>query len=357
MAGFNVTVIDPHLKYHCQFQITRCTRCASSTFASAFSTNEKSAPPLLTHIKCADGMSRVSPGFSLPQHPLLLLTMSDYSTPSSSDTYGYSAFNTTAFHPSPGPDHLDSNSNTSTGISSSSPESFESHSPPIQLAQPKLSALFVDQVAQQYNIADPSQLERLHVFFGVSQCLICLYMLYSWCSIKSAMSLSGPLSAADLGTRIQMLAAIFSAQNQVIEALPSLFNSRMGLDFKSLFKDLETRLQDSFKFTAEQSVRPWFIFLLESTWFLVVKHSPSCPGNNMSTDADSLQKDARRYRGMSLPYVIIDMHSFPLFYHRSRCVDILTDINLEMSLEPLLGRLSSRQRSKRYPHRFETPFD
>lgn len=51
-----------------------------------------------------------------------------------------------------------------------------------------------------------------------------------------------------------MLAAIFSAQNQVIEALPSLFNSRMGLDFKSLFKDLETRLQDSFKFTAEQSV-------------------------------------------------------------------------------------------------------
>ncbi|KAF8803002.1 hypothetical protein BYT27DRAFT_7110973, partial [Phlegmacium glaucopus] len=57
-----------------------------------------------------------------------------------------------------------------------------------------------------------------------------------------------------LGTRIQMLAAIFSAQNQVIEALPSLFNSRMGLDFKSLFKDLETRLQDSFKFTAEQSL-------------------------------------------------------------------------------------------------------
>jgi hypothetical protein len=66
--------------------------------------------------------------------------------------------------------------------------------------------------------------------------------------------LAGSLTPADLGTRIQILAAIFSAQNHVIEALPSLFNSRMGLDFKSLFKDLETRLQDSFKFTAEQNV-------------------------------------------------------------------------------------------------------
>ena len=62
------------------------------------------------------------------------------------------------------------------------------------------------------------------------------------------------MTPADLGTRVQILAAVFSAQNQVIEALPSLFNSRMGLDFKSLFKDLETRLQDSFKFTAEQNV-------------------------------------------------------------------------------------------------------
>ena len=48
---------------------------------------------------------------------------------------------------------------------------LESHSPLLQLAppaQPKLFALFVDQVAQQYHIIDPSQLERLHVFFGVS---------------------------------------------------------------------------------------------------------------------------------------------------------------------------------------------
>jgi hypothetical protein len=72
--------------------------------------------------------------------------------------------------------------------------------------------------------------------------------------MESGNALAGSLSPADLGTRIQMLAAIFSAQNRVIEALPSLFNSRIGLDFKSLFKDLETRLQDSFKFTSEQSV-------------------------------------------------------------------------------------------------------
>ena len=47
------------------------------------------------------------------------------------------------------------------------PESFESHSPPLQPAHPKLSALFVDQVAQQYHIINTTQLEQLHVFFGV----------------------------------------------------------------------------------------------------------------------------------------------------------------------------------------------
>jgi hypothetical protein len=166
-AGMN-TISDIHYKYISQFQITRCTRRASSAFASTFSTNEKSAPPLATPIKWANRMYGVSPTFSLPQIFVLLYTMSDYSTPFRSDSYGYPAFNPSAFHPSQGPDHLDLNSNSSTNTPSFSPEPFESHSPPSQLAHPKLSALFVDQVAQQYHITDPSQLERLHVFFGVS---------------------------------------------------------------------------------------------------------------------------------------------------------------------------------------------
>ena len=74
-------------------------------------------------------------------------------------------FNTSPFQ---GTDSLDLNSNSSINTPSFSPEPFESHSPQLQVAHPKLSALFVDQVAQQYHITDPSQLEHLHVFFGVS---------------------------------------------------------------------------------------------------------------------------------------------------------------------------------------------
>jgi len=110
----------------------------------------------------------VSSAFSLPSLPSSCSLMSDYPTPSRSDSYGYPVFNTSTFHPSTGPDHLDLNSNTGTSMSTSSPEPFESHLPPLQLAHSKLSALFVDQVAQQYHITNPSQLEQLHVFFRVS---------------------------------------------------------------------------------------------------------------------------------------------------------------------------------------------
>ena len=154
------------IKYNSQFQIMRCTRRASSAFASAFQQTKKSAPPLAAPIKWTS--------FLLPQISFLLLTvnMSDYATPSRPNLHGDSAFNTSAFHPSQsqGPDHLDLNSNSisSTDTLTFSLEPFESISSPLQLPHSKLSALFVDQVAQQYHITNPSQLERLHVFFGVS---------------------------------------------------------------------------------------------------------------------------------------------------------------------------------------------
>jgi hypothetical protein len=132
-------------------------------------------------------MSGVSPAFSLPQISFFLVTMSDYSTPSRSDSYGYPAFNTSGFHPSQGPDHLDLSSNSSTNTPTFSPEPFESHSPPLQLAHPKLSALFVDQVAQQYHITDRSQLEHLHVFFGVS------FISFNTCAMAHILSSLGML--------------------------------------------------------------------------------------------------------------------------------------------------------------------
>lgn len=112
----------------------------------------------------------MSPAVSFHEISFFLVTMSDYySTPSRSDSYEYSAFNTSAIRPSPGPDHLDLTSSSGANMLTFGEEPFENHhSPPSQVAHPKLSALFVDQVAQQYHITDSSQLERLHVFFGVS---------------------------------------------------------------------------------------------------------------------------------------------------------------------------------------------
>lgn len=110
--------------------------------------------------------------FSLPQNFfffLITMPVSDYSTPTRSDLYRFPMFNASALNSSQSPEALDLNSNSNTDTQTfTTPEPFETHSPPLPFTHPKLSALFVDQVAQQYHITNVTQLERMHVFFGVS---------------------------------------------------------------------------------------------------------------------------------------------------------------------------------------------
>jgi hypothetical protein len=54
--------------------------------------------------------------------------------------------------------------------------------------------------------------------------------------IQSGPALVDSLLPADLVTPVQMLAAIFAAQNQMTAAFPSIFNSRLGINLEKFLK-------------------------------------------------------------------------------------------------------------------------
>ena len=176
--------------------------------------------------------------------------------------------------------------------------------------------------------------------------------------IKLGVSLSGPLSQADIMARIYSLACQYGSEQRVLHAMQSSESSQGNVgDMQVLFQELSIHLKDTFHLTKEQKVclstdcllllTCYALYQQISVWWLCQEL--------IYKDSRTVFKSLHSDIEVCLPF-FLGVHAEFLINYRGKCAQNLSWMEWRMFLASLLMRQNGHLKPSELPLMYEMHF-